>query len=254
MRIGENRKVYETIELFIRTYLNRLVSLVIYNKACKELIKNNELITDESIIKKANEYIRNINKTTKDLQERWKSYDCSIPIEEDCGIIIYSDRRLMQEYEDTYEKIFGINSIDSKDVIEYYNKIHAENPIDDKYLLTKEWYLRYKLNNLFDESKKGIQYYINYGAEFRDYEALNPSSVNYETDIEAVLIGLMYFSPIGQEIGKNLLDAVDPSVEEKLNQAMQTNSLEEKSRLIKEILERFKELNAELNENDDEET
>lgn len=252
MRTGENRKVYETIELFIRTYLNRLVNLIIYNKACRELIKNKESITDEKIIKTANEYIRNINKTTKDLQERWKSYDRSTPIEKDCGIVLYSVGNLMQEYEDTYYKTFGINSIDSKDVIEYYNKLHEENPIKDKYQLTKEIYLRYKLNSAFDESKKGIQYYINYGAEFRDYEALNPSSVNYETDIEAVLIGLTYFSPIGQEIGKNLLDAVDPSIEEKLNQAMQTNNLEEKSRLIKAILERFKELNTELNENDEE--
>ena len=53
MNVSENRKPYETIEHFIRNYLNRLVSLVIYNKVCKELIKKNELITDDKIIKKA---------------------------------------------------------------------------------------------------------------------------------------------------------------------------------------------------------
>lgn len=250
MNVGENRKAYETIYLFIKRYLNRLVSLVIYNKVCKELIKNNELITDDKIIKKANEYIRNINKTTKELQEKYKSGG-RLVLEKDCEIIIYSDNELMREYENTYEKIFGINSIDSKNVIEYYNQIHKENPIKDEYSLTKEMYLRYKLNTLFDESKKGIKYYIDYGSEFRNYESLNPENKNYEIDLESILIGLMYFSPIGIEIGKTLLDVVDPSIEEALNQAMETDNLEEKSRLIKYMLTRFKELNIELNEKDE---
>lgn len=251
MNVGENRKAYETIYLFIKRYLNRLVSLVIYNKVCKELIKNNELITDDKIIKKANEYIRNINKTTQELQEKYES-GCRLSLEKDCEIIIYSDHELMREYENTYEKIFGIKSIDSKDVIEYYNQIHKENPIKDEYSLTKEMYLRYKLNTLFDESKKGIKYYIDYGSEFRNYESLNPENKNYEVDIESILIGLMYFSPIGIEIGKKLLDVVDPSIEEALNQAMATDNLEEKRRLIKYMLTRFKELNIELNEKDEE--
>ena len=250
MNVAENRKAYETIELFIRNYLNRLVSLIIYNKVCKELIKNNELITDDKIIKKANEYIRDINKTTKELQERYNSGE-RITFENDCGIIIYSDYKLMQEYETTYEKAIDINSIDSKDVIEYYNQIHKENPIKDKYQLTKEMYLRYKLNTLFDESKKGIKYYIDYGPEFNNYESLNPEDKDYEVDLESILIGLMYFSPIGIEMGKTLLDVVDPSIEEALNKAMETDNLEEKSKSIKYILTRFKELNIELNENDD---
>lgn len=250
MNVGENRKAYETIYLFIKRYLNRLVSLVIYNKVCKELIKNNELITDDKIIKKANEYIRNINKTTQELQEKYKSGG-RLALEKDCEIIIYSDHELMREYENTYEKIFGIKSIDSKDVIEYYNQIHKENPIKDEHSLTKEMYLRYKLNTLFDASKKGIKYYIDYGAEFRNYESLNPENKDYEVDLESILIGLMYFSPIGIEIGKTLLDVVDPSIEEALNQAMATDNLEEKSRLIKYMLTRFKELNMELNEKDE---
>lgn len=250
MNVGENRKAYETIYLFIKRYLNRLVSLVIYNKVCKELIKNNELITDDKIIKKSNEYIRNINKTTQKLQEKYES-GCRLSLEKDCEIIIYSDHELMRKYENTYEKIFGINSIDSKDVIEYYNQIHKENPIKDEYSLTKEMYLRYKLNTLFDESKKGIKYYIDYGSEFRNYESLNPENKNYEVDLESILIGLMYFSPIGIEIGKKLLEVVDPSIEEALNQAMETDNLEEKRRLIKYILTRFKKLNIKLNEKDE---
>lgn len=249
MNVSENRKPYETIEHFIRNYLNRLVSLLIYNKVCKELIKKNELITDDIIIKKANEYIRNINKITKELRERYKSGEWST-LEEDCGIIIYSDRKLMLEYENTYEKIFGINSIDSKDVIEYYNQMHKENPIKDAYSLTKEMYLRYKLNNLFNESKKGLQYYIDYGSEFRNYESINSDSKEYEIDLESILIGIMYFSPLDNENAKNLLYVVDPSIENSLNQAMETDNLEEKARLIEYILTRFKELNIELNEND----
>lgn len=251
MNVSENRKEYETIELFIKRYLNRLVNLIIYNKTCRELIKNKELITDDKIIKKANEYIHNINKTTKELKERYRSGESWSTLEEDCGIILYSDRKLMDEYEKAYEKIFAINSIDSKDVIEYYNQIHKENPINDKYLLTKEIYLRYKLNTSFDESKKGIKYYIDYGSEFRNYESLNPENKNYEVDLESILIGLMYFSPLGIENGKTLLDVVDPSIEEALNQAMETDNLEEKSRLIKYMLTRFKELNVELNEKDE---
>lgn len=249
MNVSENRKPYETIEHFIRNYLNRLVSLLIYNRVCKELIKKKELITDDKIIKKANEYIRNINKTTKELRERYKSGEWST-LEEDCGIIIYSDRQLMFEYENTYEKIFGINSIDSKDVIEYYNQMHKENPIKDAYSLSKEMYLRYKFNDLFNESKKGLQYYIDYGAEFRNYESINPDSKEYEVDLESILIGIMYFSPLGNENAKALLYVVDPSIEDSLNQAMETDNLEEKGRLIEYILTRFKELNTELNEND----
>ena len=248
MNFGETGKAYATLELFVKNYINRLVNLMIYNKVFKELINNYEFITDEKIIKKANEYINDINKKYKDIQNERKTKH--IAMVDNCGIIVYDDCNLEYAYRSAFEEIIDFDYYDEEVAIKYYKKKLGKVSNENDYSITAEMYYNDKLNDYFNEAKESIIKYVKQDSIFKKYDELDSKDKEYREKLEAIVIELE-FTPLVETTEKSLIDVFEPDVEKYINQAIETDNLEEKSKLVKEVLTRFKVLKNNLVKYDD---
>ncbi len=262
-RLGEDEKTIATLRLIIKRYMHKLANSMIFDRVYKSLVRENPFVTEDMVIRKANEFIQKANKRAKELNaitakmyertgfRRNHYYKCSvITIDENGivhsreyknfhgGIVLQLGSDIERDYQNTYSAIIG--GFDSDDEIakyEYYARVLDKIDYDKEYSWTPQIFYRDKLDQLYTEQRDS---YIH----LMETDLIPARDKNYE-DEETLKEALddidMYVVYKGSDVNA-FVNTLDPEIRGIARDALEQDDIEKLRNALSTIYEKLEAL------------
>ena len=264
-KIGEDEKISTTLQLIIKTYMQKLANSMIYNRVYKELLRENSFVSEEMVIRKANEFIQKTNKRFKELNNltadlhkkvgfrRKRFYSSSVITRSEDGklqskefknfyggIVLQMDYDIRSDYINAYSTIVDFDADDEYAKDEYYTRVLDKIDCGKEYKWTPQMFYRDKLDQIYTQQRDS---YI----DLMEIDLIPARDKNYEDEetLKEAIENIGLYGVYDESDVADFINTLDPEIKEIVKEAEELDDIDQLRETLFTIYERLDNLYSE---------